>query len=425
MQNKKLLTDKQASFLLGALCALVYFTSYLSRYSLTVCIAEIEQKGILTNEQLGLATMLLFIFYGVGQLVSGFLGDKFPPQIIVSAGLVGSGLSNLLLPIIVKSPVSVAVLWAVHGLFQAMFWPPLVKIISSSLPLKHYAGTTLAVSIAAHVANISNYVLAFVCIGTFKNWKLPFVVALIMCTVVLAVWNFGFKYFNKNYKKLNDVSEAKSEFTIDEKQNQKADNKKIYAAIVSSGTAILFIAIILQGAIKEGVTAWLPSYILATYGGDSSSAILKSVAIPIASIVCLFGVSALYKRFLKNEALGGALMFAIGAAMAAIIAFFPNLPPLATIICAAILTGSMHGVNLFLIAYIPARFASLGKTSTVSGITNSCAYAGCALYTYGVAHISNRFGWQATTITWFVIPVAGFIACFAALPLWNKFISKK
>ena len=369
--------------------------------------------------------MLLFIFYGVGQLVSGFLGDKFPPQIIVSAGLVGSGLSNLLLPLIVKSPVSVAVLWAVHGLFQAMFWPPLVKIISSSLPLKHYAGTTLAVSIAAHVANISNYVLAFVCIGTFKNWKLPFVVALSMCAVVLAVWNFGFKYFNKNYKKLNDVSEAKSESTKDEKQNQKADNKKIYAAIVSSGTAILFIAIILQGAIKEGVTAWLPSYILATYGGDSSSAILKSVAIPIASIVCLFGVSALYKRFLKNEALGGALMFAIGAAMAAIIAFFPNLPPLATIICAAILTGSMHGVNLFLIAYIPARFASLGKTSTVSGITNSCAYAGCALYTYGVAHISNRFGWQATTITWFVIPVAGFIACFAALPLWNKFISKK
>ena len=425
MQNKKVLTNKQASFLLGALCALVYFTSYLSRYSLTVCIAEIEQKGILTNEQLGLATMLLFISYGVGQQISGFLGDKFPPQIIVSAGLVGSGLSNLLLPMIVESPVAVAALWAVHGLFQAMFWPPLVKIISSSLPLKHYAGTTLAVSIAAHAANISNYVLAFVCIGTFKNWKLPFAVAVSMCAIVLALWIFGFKYFKKNYENPDSIIKAKPSENQSSSQVKNTDNKKIYAAIVSSGTAILFIAIVLQGAIKEGVTAWLPSYIRATYGGDSSSAILKSVAIPIASIVCLFLVSALYKRFLKNEALGGALMFGIGAAMAALIAFIPDLPPVLTIICAAILTGSMHGVNLFLIAYLPAKFSSFGKTSTISGITNSCAYAGCALYTYGVALISNRFGWQATTLTWFVIPVAGFIACFAALPLWNKFISKK
>lgn len=424
MSNKKNLTDRQASFLLGALCSLVYFTSYLSRYSLTVCISEIEQKGILTGEQLGLATMLLFIFYGAGQLLSGILGDKFPPQIIVGAGLIGSGCANLLLPFIVDHPIAVAVLWGVHGLFQAMFWPPLVKIISSGLSMKHYNGTTLSVSIAAHAANISSYVLAFVCIGTFKNWRLPFYVAVSMCCAVFVIWTLGYKYFRSHYTR-EDNGTVSDTHEVKPMQTENASNKKIFAALASSGTIILFIAIILQGAIKEGVTAWLPSYILATYGGSSSDAILKSVAIPIASIVCLIGVSTLYKKWLKNEALGGALMFFIGAAMAAIIAFFPNLSPLATIICAALLTGSMHGVNLFLIAYIPARFALFGKTSTISGITNSCAYVGCAIYTYGVALLANRLGWQATTITWFIIPFAGLTACLAALPLWKKFISKK
>ena len=65
----------------------------------------------------------------IGRLIACAIGILKIAIFAVPAGLVGSGLSNLLLPIIVKSPVSVAVLWAVHGLFQAMFWPPLVKII--------------------------------------------------------------------------------------------------------------------------------------------------------------------------------------------------------------------------------------------------------------------------------------------------------
>ena len=118
-------------------------------------------------------------------------------------------------------------------------------------------------------------------------------------------------------------------------------------------------------------------------------------------------------------------MFGIGTLMAALIVLVPSLPPMLMIISAAILTASMHGVNLFLITYLPARFAKFGKTSTVSGITNACAYAGCAIYTYGIAVIAEYLGWGATALSWLIISGLGFIACLIAIPFWKKFISHR
>ena len=420
MKQTKAMTERSAFLFLTLLCSIMYFTSYFSRYILSVCIAEIDSLNLLTKENLGVATMLLFICYGAGQILSGFLGDKFKAQYIVLIGLSGAALANILLPIIVTSPVGVAVLWGFHGLCQAMFWPPIVKIIASSLPSARYGASTLWVSIAAHVANISLYLLASLCISTFGDWRVLFRIGVCVCIISILLWIFGFSFFQRHYQKSpDDVN------TPPKASDKSFDRKGLITAIASSGAIVLVLGIILQGAIKEGVTAWLPSYITEVYKSSTSDSILKSVAIPIASIICLYVVGFLYRKFLRNEAVGAALMFGIGTAMAALIVTVPSMPPMLMIICAAILTASMHGVNLFLIAYLPARFARFGKTSTVSGITNACAYAGCAIYTYGIAVIAENFGWGATALSWLIISGLGFVACLAAIPLWKKFISAK
>lgn len=418
MKPSRILSPRAAALLLGGLCSVLYFTSYLTRYSLTVCIAEITGQNLMTKEQIGLATMMLFIFYGAGQLLSGVLGDRIPAQRLVLVGLAGAALSNLLLPLLIPYPAAVAVLWGAHGLCQAMFWPPIVKIVASSLPQKYYNGVTLSVSIAAHVANITLYLLAAFCIGVVGNWRILFYVSLAACVLMAVLWIFGFRYFTRHFK-------VENEHAYRPVPTEKRSNKPLLGAVAASGTLILLIGIILQGALKEGVTAWLPSFIRDTYGNASSDAILKSVAIPVASIICLVAVSFFYRRFLHNEAVGAAVMFGIGTLMAALIAFVPSMPPMLVIICASLLTGCMHGVNLFLIAYLPARFSGYGKTSTISGVTNSCAYIGCAVYTYGVAWLTTRFGWAATAISWLVIPAVGLVACLVAIPFWRKFTARR
>jgi len=414
-----MMSDRSATLLLSALCSLLYFTSYLSRYTLSVSISEIDSLGLLKKENLGVATMLLFISYGAGQVLSGLLGDKFKPQHVVCIGLFGAALSNSLIPFVITIPAAVAAVWFFHGLCQAMFWPPIVKILATRLPSGSYGSSSLAVSIAAHVANVSLYLLASLCIGTFGNWKILFYIALTACIAMFIIWIFGYSFFVRHYKKpeFEEIS-AKGK-----NREEKQSNKRLISAVLGSGALILIIGIILQGALKEGVTAWLPSYINEVYGASTSDSILKSVSIPIASIICLYVVGLIYRRWLHNEAVGAAIMFGIGTLMSLLIVLVPTLPPMAMIICAAILTASMHGVNLFLIAYLPARFAKYGKTSTVSGVTNACAYIGCAAYTYGLALIAQNIGWGATALSWLLISGGGFIACLAAIPLWKRFVS--
>lgn len=416
---------RTAALFLGGLCSLVYFTSYLSRYTFTVCIAEMTGTGLLTKEQAGLAAMMLFIFYGTGQTVSGILGDRFPAERLILVGLCGAAASNLILPLIISYPIAVAALWGLNGFCQSMFWPPIIKLTASFLSKEHYNSVTLAVSIAAHAANILLYLLAALCIGSLGDWRVVFAIALGLCIFTSVIWTVGFGKFQKRFGTQLARLPEKSAVDSPAPKEEKKSGKALFSAVIGSGALILLIGIILQGALKEGVTAWLPSFISDSYGESTSDAVLKSVAIPIFSIICLFSAGRLYKKLFKNEAVGAAVMFGLGTAMAAVIAFVPSLPTMLIIICAAILTASMHGVNLFLIAYLPARFSAYGRTSTVSGITNSCAYIGCAVYTYGVALLTDAYGWTATSISWLIIPLCGVLSCVIALPLWNKFIKRK
>ena len=89
-----------------------------------------------------------------------------------------------------------------------------------------------------------------------------------------------------------------------------------------------------------------------------------------------------------------------------------------------LITGANHGVNLMLIGHVPKRFRKYGSISTISGAINSCTYVGSAVATYGIAKISEEFGWQVTVSVWLAIAVAGMICCAVAMTKWKKFIAK-
>jgi OPA family glycerol-3-phosphate transporter-like MFS transporter len=90
----------------------------------------------------------------------------------------------------------------------------------------------------------------------------------------------------------------------------------------------------------------------------------------------------------------------------------------------ALITGANHGVNLMLIGHVPKRFRKYGNISTVSGAVNSCTYVGSAIATYGIAKLSELFGWSITVLIWVGIALLGTVCCLAAMPKWKKFIEK-
>ena len=114
------------------------------------------------------------------------------------------------------------------------------------------------------------------------------------------------------------------------------------------------------------------------------------------------------------------VIFGFGALSALALYLLSDFNPIFSVLFSAMLTGSMHGVNLILICMIPPFFNKHGNVSTVSGVLNSCTYIGSALSTYGFAVLSETTSWGFTVLLWSVISLLGMILCFGCTKVFAK-----
>ena len=168
-----------------ALCSLVYFVSYFSRKDFAAVMEGMISGAVIERSLAGLALTMLFIFYGAGQLISGYLGDKFKPSYIIILGLSTTTLCNFLLPLASSDAFMVA-LWGVNGFAQAMLWPPIVKILSAHLEHEQYVTANVVVTSAAHVATILLYLYVPLCLRVF-DWEAVFFSATVLALVAMAL----------------------------------------------------------------------------------------------------------------------------------------------------------------------------------------------------------------------------------------------
>lgn len=121
---------KSAGKLLVKLCCAIYFVSYITRLDFSATMAEIIQEGVLSESSAGLIGTILFIAYGSGQIVSGILGDRISPGLLIVIGLSVASFVNFIFPCFGKVEV-LCVVWGINGFAQAMLWPPMVKLLAA------------------------------------------------------------------------------------------------------------------------------------------------------------------------------------------------------------------------------------------------------------------------------------------------------
>ena len=135
----KKITQKKYIRALVFMCSLAYFVSYLTRINYSAVLVEIMKSEGYLKPAASIPLTGLFIVYGVGQLISGVLGDKFSPEKIVFCGLLITSAMNILLPFVSSSVVLMTVTWSINGFAQALMWPPLVKIMARYLTKDDYS----------------------------------------------------------------------------------------------------------------------------------------------------------------------------------------------------------------------------------------------------------------------------------------------
>lgn len=405
-KDRKILSGKPLAWVL----TLVYFASYVTRINFAAIIQEVVTETGFKKSELSVVLVCTWVAYGIGQVISGILGDKVKPQDLMLCGLAFTTAINLLFPLCSSYVLLMAIFWGLNGFAQAMLWPPIVKILVATASEEVYGYSMVRISWGSSFGTVIVYLTAPFIIRFF-GWRGVFIFCGSVGLAATVLWGILRTRIDLNNGEISaEPSRASANFKFPK------------AAIFP--TIFMVLSVICQGMLRDGVTSWMPTYLAEVFDLENSVSIFCTVALAIFSIICFYIVGTIYRIKFKNEVACGCAVFATAAISAALLFTFFGGGAVVAIFSMAMITGCMHGVNLMLITHVPKRFKRYGNISTVSGALNACTYIGSAISTYGIALLSEIIGWRNTVGVWFIIALIGTLNCFIAAHYWKKFIDQ-
>ena len=402
--------------MLAFFCCFAYFTSYITRINYAAVRIAIADELTLTHPELvlelGIAIAAASVTYGFGQFISGMLGDRLEPITIVGVGLGGAVLCNVLIPLLYPSVYWMALVWGVNGFFQSLIRPPLGRIIAANYDQKGYINTCVMVSNSSQVATVLTYLIIPLCLRlSDNNWRLAFYIPVVVGVITLICWFLI-------------VPRICGEGGAVVREEQKAPSEPLVPVMMKSGLMMFILPVLIHGLLRDGITAWMPDFIVEVGGWGTGASILTTAILPAFCIVCVLAAKKICARIPSNG-VSSALFFVVSCASAAII--LPLLKTSGTaafviiVVLMALITGCMHAVNHIFIARIPGAFRKVGRVSGVVGILNAGTYVGSALSPYLIAVVAKENGWGTAVFVWTILAGVSVALCMAASRKWHAF----
>ena len=398
--------------LLFWLCWIAYFSTYIGRLNYSASLTGIILSEGFSKGQAGMIGTAFFFAYGAGQFVSGFLGDRLAPKKMVFTGLMVSGLCNLAMAGAKGSGLMTAV-WCVNGLFQAFIWSPMIRLMYEYYKTETRMKACVSLNSSVPLGTMAVYGLTALVIW-LSGWRTMFVLAGAALIGTSLFWITGMKRVERYAAESRKMEEMPSGETGG--SAKAAVNWK--SLLIQSGFLFLMMALFVQGALKDGVTTWVPTYISETYGLSAILAITSTMVIPVFNLLGVYLASFANIHWFRNEVRTAGAFFVVSAAAILVLRLSSGRSMAVSFLMLALATTAMMAVNTMLIAVLPSYFGVIGRASSVSGLLNSSVYAGGAVSTYGIGALSVALGWNATIVIWFLMAAVSAVICFLTVRKW-------
>ena len=394
------------------LCWIAYFSTYIGRLNYSASLTGIILSEGFSKGQAGMIGTAFFFAYGAGQFVSGFLGDRLAPKKMVFTGLMVSGLCNLAMAGAKSSGLMTAV-WCVNGLFQAFIWSPMIRLMYEYYKTETRMKACVSLNSSVPIGTMAAYGLTALVIW-LSGWRTMFVLAGAALIGTSLFWITGMKRVERYAAESGKMAEMPSGETGG--SAKAAVNWK--SLLIQSGFLFLMMALFVQGALKDGVTTWVPTDISETYGLSAILAITSTMVIPVFNLLGVYLASFANLHWFRNEVRTAGAFFVVSAAAILVLRLSSGRSMAVSFLMLALATTAMMAVNTMLIAVLPSYFGVIGRASSVSGLLNSSVYAGGAVSTYGIGALSVALGWNATIVIWFLMAAVSAVICFLTVRKW-------
>ena len=415
--TERKITDKRQAFFLFVICWMAYFTCYIGRLNYSSAMAAMIEEAVQTKTQAGTISMVYFFVYGSGQLLNGFLGDRLPPGRMIFGGLFLSMICNLLMGVSGSFGI-MAVVWGINGYAQSMVWPPIIRIFARRLEEAVRLRYCVDIVSTQAAGTLAAYVLSATVLAV-SGWRTVFWGAGLCLLAAAILWAAGYARVeriaggqagaSRNGRKLFEGKKDKAE----ESAPAAGKGGRSFLTLIGGGLWLIILPVVVHGILKDGVTSWVPTYILETFHTSASLSVLVTTVLPIVNLSGAYLARALYRKCGGNEVRASAVFFSVSVAALLALWTVGSFSLVLTVVLLSIITASMMGVNTLFVNLLPLRYEKEGKVSSVSGFLNACAYLGTAVSTFSIGLMVEGLGWGATVAGWLAVTAVGLVVCLA------------
>ncbi len=378
---------------LGTLCAISYLAVYIARNILSAATPQMVAEGY-SEEFIGKISSVFFIFYAVGQLINGLIGDRIKAKWMLFIGLSSAGIAFFAFPYLIDHPNAITVLYGLTGFFLAMLYAPMAKVVSENMELKYATrcslGYTVAEFLGSPVAGV--FALLFVWQGMFR-----------VSSVVLLGMAFLTLVFFSLFEKRKIVQYGR--YRTEEKSTQG------FRCLLERQIVKFSLVAILTGVVRTSVVFWLPTYIVQHLGFEAQAAVkaftVATFIIPLSSFIGVF----LYEK-LGHHINKSLLLFFASSALFFVLAYFVSHPILNISLMVLAIMASNAAATIMFSCYCPS-LSDTGLVSSATGFIDFLSYMGAAVANSAFANAAGTLGWGNLILVWFSLMVVG---VFIALP---------
>ena len=202
---------------------------------------------------------------------------------------------------------------------------------------------------------------------------------------------------------------------------EQASGGSLMQVLAMSGVLYALIAAVTHGMLRDGIQAWVPTFMTENFRFGASVSTAMAVLLPLVNITGVFLTKFISRRWIRNELNGTAAFFAVDLLALAVLAALCRTSAAGSLIMMMLASTCMIGANVMLINIMPIHFGAIGRASTVTGVLNCSAYIGSALSSYGIGKVADLFGWQAAVCVWLGFSAVSLVTALLGARRWGRY----
>ena len=380
------------AILIGTLCSLSYLGVYFARNILSAVTPQIIETTAYGEEYIGSLSSLYFVFYAVGQLIIGVVGDKVRARYMISLGLILAGVCSLIFPFVMDWQLGAQLIYGMTGFFLAMIYAPMTKVVAENTEPIYATRFSLGYTFASFLGSPMAGVAA-----AFMTWQLVFYTSSISLIIMGVLCFVAFL-----------ILERKGIVAYGRYEPSEGETQGIKGLLEHRIIKFTFISVI-TGIVRTSVVFWMPTYFSQYLGYSSEQAAgiftVTTFIISLTSFIAVF----MYEKLNRNIDLMLFLVFSASAVFFLLLYFVEN--PILNIALMVLAIMSSNCAACMLWSHYCPSLRDTGMVSSATGFLDFMSYMAAAVSTSLFANAVTQIGWKNLILVWMALVIFGILIC--------------